>query len=67
MHKETEDYKLIVGDSMSSEKALKCYQVYNKLTEVIEYETTLLPKALNTIEGLQTDLDKIKEDMPTLN
>jgi hypothetical protein len=57
--KETKDYELFISTSLSNSKHL-CYQIYNKITDVVEIETTLLPQALKQLPELQAALDSIR-------
>lgn len=61
--KQTPNYSLIIG--LSTETNNRCYQIINRLYEVIEIETYLLPQALKYLLDLQAGLDAlldIKED-----
>ena len=59
--KETPNYKLKVGTS--SESGNPCYKIINKVHDVIEIETYLLPQALKHIDDLQSALDAISDPM----
>jgi hypothetical protein len=55
--KETQDYILVVGNTVTKENL--SYQIVNKKHKVIEIETFLLPQALKHIQELQAALDAI--------
>lgn len=59
--KETPDYILQTGTSLEVPHS-KCYQLINKVYDVIEVETQLLPQAFDYIEQVQAALDA-KRDM----
>lgn len=59
--KETPDYVLQTGTSLEAPHS-KCYQLINKVYDVIEVETQLLPQAFDYIEQIQAALDA-KRDM----
>lgn len=57
----TKNYTLQCGASVTT-KDLYCYQVVNNDWHVTEFETTLLPKAITGLIGLQKDLDTVLEE-----
>lgn len=59
--KETPDYVLQTGTSLEAPHN-KCYQLINKVYDVVEVETQLLPQAFDYIEQIQAALDA-KRDM----
>lgn len=54
---ESQDYTLMVGVSTEAETPTLCYQLVNRVHEVIEVETQLLPQAYEYLEQLQSALD----------
>lgn len=69
---ETTDYTLQTGSSMET-TGHTCYQVVNRVYDVIEVETQLLPQAYEYLEQLQAALDakrdiqkEVVEDSPVV-
>ena len=60
MIKETNDYTLAVGEAINpaSDKVTQAYQLTNKVTGLIEIETTVLPEAYMLLEQYQAELDR---------
>ena len=58
---ETSDYMVIVAPSVEVPHNLG-YQLVNKLYDVIEVETQLLPQAYEYLEQLQSAVDKFRAD-----
>jgi hypothetical protein len=56
-NRETQDYVLMLGVSQDSGNT--CYQIVNRITNVVEIETYLLPQALKQLPELQAALDAI--------
>ena len=63
MIRETNDYILQVGDAINptNENVKQAYQIINKVTEVVEVETTILPEAISMIEAFQGKLNEYRE------
>jgi hypothetical protein len=57
--KETPNYKTVIGHDP---KGNACYCVVNKLYDVIEIQTFLLPQAIKQMYELQSALDAITSD-----
>lgn len=53
--KETQNYKLVLGESQDTNK-VSLYQVVNKQYEVVEVETTILPQAIKFLHDLEASL-----------
>lgn len=58
---ESSDY-LIVTNPASEAPHNQCYQLVNKVYDVIEVETQLLPQAYEYLEQLQSAVDKFRAD-----
>ena len=54
--KETPDYILQTGTGLEAPHS-KCYQLINKVYDIVEVETQLLPQAFEYIEQIQAALD----------
>lgn len=59
--KTTSDYELLVGNQLDEPHA-KCYQLVNRLYDVIEAETQILPQAFEYMEQIQAALDARRDD-----
>lgn len=57
----TPDYKLGVSNKSIKEGPVPTYWVVNKVTDVVEAETAMLPQAYEWIEQLQAGLDALKD------
>jgi len=57
--KETENYKLVVGISTSSQNL--CYQIINSKYEVLEIESYILAQAIKYIDDLEIGLQAQKD------
>lgn len=53
---QTPDYDLIVGSSPEHD-GRACYQVVNRVTDVVEAETQILPQGYEYLEQIQAGLD----------
>jgi len=62
MIRETEDYTLQVADAINpaNDNVKQAYQVKNKVTDVVEAETTILPEAISMIQAFQEKLDEYR-------
>jgi len=58
---ETSHYKLVMGKTVTSDAGHNCYQIVNKAYDMVEVETTLLPRALSSLSMIQKDLDNLVE------
>lgn len=63
--KETSDYILATGISSSDETT--CYQVINKVYDVIEAESHILPQGFEYLEQIQAALDARRDDEKALS
>ena len=58
--KETSDYELQVGPSVEGPQQ-NCYLLVNKVYNVVEVETQLLPQAYEYLDQLQSGIDARKD------
>lgn len=60
----TEDYNLIVTDNpVSNPDLASAYQIVNKVTGVVEMETSRLAEAYAYLEGMQKDLLSYRDNI----
>lgn len=62
---QNDDYVVSIGDPLLKEfpDGVKVYQVWNKETDVLELETTVLPEALSTAYQFSNMLEEIEKRM----
>lgn len=59
--KETTDYTLIVGQQLDAPHA-KCYQLINRMYDVVEAESQILPQAFDYMTQIQAALDAARDN-----
>lgn len=67
--KETKDFKVIVGQSAhhSDTPNLLLYQIVNKKYGVTEMETSVYARSLQAIDGIQDELDAVRNPTPLVS
>jgi len=56
---ENDNYKLVIGESVHDDSKVECYKVTNKKTNVVEAETTVLPRAIGIANECDNDLKEL--------
>lgn len=56
---ENDNYKLLIGESSHDDSKVMCYQIVNKKTELVEAETTVLPRAIGIANECDKDLKEL--------
>lgn len=65
--RETTDYILQTGPTVEDDTNKTVYQLINKVYDVIEVETNLLPQAYEYLDQLQAGLDARRDEEAMVN